>query len=172
MRPLETRYAQALFELVQDEEALNRDVELLTGTPELWKALLNPSVSQREKDRVLCRLFQGQSRKELLDFYRLLCRRDRMALLPAIREEYHKLSLKRENGAIALFRCARRPSQEDLERIGQALKKRHGLSRLEFQIQEEPELLGGFVIHLEGVTYDKSVRGMLQGLRRSLKERE
>ena len=36
----------------------------------------------------------------------------------------------------------------------------------------EPELLGGFVIHLQGTTYDKSVRGMLRGLRRSLKERE
>ena len=40
------------------------------------------------------------------------------------------------------------------------------------QLPYEPELLGGFVIHLQGTTYDKSVRGMLRGLRRSLKERE
>ncbi len=36
----------------------------------------------------------------------------------------------------------------------------------------DPEVLGGFVIQLEGITYDKSVRGVLRGLRRSLKERE
>ena len=36
----------------------------------------------------------------------------------------------------------------------------------------DPQLLGGFVLQLKGVTYDKSVRGMLRDLRRSLKERE
>ncbi|MFR6278088.1 MAG: F0F1 ATP synthase subunit delta [Acutalibacter sp.] len=59
-----------------------------------------------------------------------------------------------------------------MARIEEVLKRRHGLSKVEFQVKLEPELLGGFVIHLQGTTYDKSVRGMLRGLRRSLKERE
>ena len=45
-------------------------------------------------------------------------------------------------------------------------------SKVEFQVVVDPQLLGGFVVQLEGVTYDKSVRSMLRGLRRSLKERE
>ena len=32
-------------------------------------------------------------------------------------------------------------------------------------------LLGGFTLELEGVTYDKSVRGALSGLKRQLEER-
>ena len=39
MRPLEMRYALALYETLQDDEALSRDVQLLTGTPALWSAL-------------------------------------------------------------------------------------------------------------------------------------
>ena len=108
----------------------------------------------------------------LLSFFRLLCRRERLSLLPAVVERYHQLKLKAEGGAQGVFTCAREPSPEDLERIGEALQKRHGLSKVEFQVVVDPQLLGGFVIQLEGVTYDKSVRSMLRGLRRSLKERE
>ena len=71
-----------------------------------------------------------------------------------------------------MYRCARQPDPADLARLGDALKKRHGLSRIEFQVMLDPQLLGGFVLQLKGVTYDKSVRGMLRDLRRSLKERE
>ena len=35
----------------------------------------------------------------------------------------------------------------------------------------DPSLLGGFTLELEGVTYDKSVRGALAGLTRQLEER-
>ena len=94
------------------------------------------------------------------------------ALLPAIQGRYHQLKLEREGGAQAVYCCARQPAPADLARIEEVLKRRHGLSKVEFQVKLEPELLGGFVIHLQGTTYDKSVRGMLRGLRRSLKERE
>ena len=59
-----------------------------------------------------------------------------------------------------------------MQRIGKALEKRRGFGHIEFHVVVDPSLLGGFVIHVGGVTYDKSVAGMLQGLRRSLKERE
>lgn len=172
MRTLETRYALALLELTGDEAALEAGAARLMGEPALWQALLNPCIPAGEKDRVLCRALEGTAEGALLGFFRLLCRRERLPLLPAIRQRYHQLKLEREGGAQALFCCAREPAPEDLARIGEALEKRRGLSRVEFSVRLQPELLGGFVIHLGGVTYDKSVRGMLRGLRRSLKERE
>ena len=172
MRTLENRYALALFELTQNEEGLRAGAQLLTGDAALWKALLNPCIPVAEKDRVLCRLLGQGDDPVLLSFFRLLCRRERLSLLPAVVERYHQLKLKAEGGAQGVFTCAREPSPEDLERIGEAFQKRHGLSKVEFQVVVDPQLLGGFVIQLEGVTYDKSVRSMLRGLRRSLKERE
>ncbi len=172
MRTLEKRYALALFELTQDEEGLRTGAQRLMGDESLWQALNNPCVPRKEKDKVLCRLLKGEISPDLLNFFRLLCRRERLSLLPAIEKEYHQLKLKGEGAAQALFRCARQPDPADLARIGEALQKRHGLSRVEFRVELAPELLGGFVVQLEGVTYDKSVRGLVQGLRRSLKERE
>ena len=40
-----------------------------------------------------------------------------------------------------------------------------------FDVRMDPSLLGGFTLELEGVTYDKSVRGALAGLTRQLEER-
>ena len=86
-------------------------------------------------------------------------------MLPAILKSYHLLCLKAENGAQALYHCAREPDPSDLARVGEALKRRHGLSKIEFQVELDPRAAGGaFVLQLQGITYDKSVRGMLQGL--------
>jgi F0F1-type ATP synthase delta subunit len=34
----------------------------------------------------------------------------------------------------------------------------------------DPSLIGGFILTIEGVSYDRSVRGRLQGLSRYLEE--
>ena len=82
MRTLETRYALALLDLTQDEAGLEKAAGLLTGDDALWQALNNPCIPGKEKDRVLCRLLEGTVGKELLSFFRLLCARERLALLP------------------------------------------------------------------------------------------
>ena len=172
MRALETRYARALFQVVRDEASLSRDVELLTGSAPLWSALENPGVSRREKDRVICRVFQGNTSQKLLNFYRLLLQRERLSLLPAILRQYHLLCLQAEGGVRVVYRCARAPFSEDLERIGAMLKRRHGFSKVEFVVEQDPALMGGFLLQVGDITYDKSVRTMLRNLRRSLKVRE
>ena len=172
MRPLETRYALALLELTRNEEALTKGAALVQGESDLWQALNNPCVSREEKDRVLRRLLQGTVEGEVLSFFRLLCDRERLELLPAIVKEYHRLKLEEEGGAQGVYRCARQPHPEDLSRLEEGIKRRHGLSKVELQVVLDPGLLGGFVLQIQGVTYDKSVQGMLRGLRRSLKERD
>ncbi|MFQ7747220.1 MAG: F0F1 ATP synthase subunit delta [Eubacteriales bacterium] len=56
MRPLEQRYAQALFELTQEEAQFRSDTEFLTGDSSLWKVLCSPCVSTAEKHALLERL--------------------------------------------------------------------------------------------------------------------
>ena len=67
--------------------------------------------------------------------------------------------------------CVRRPGEEALEKLKKALCKLHKKRDIVFDIQIDPSLLGGFTLELEGVTYDKSVRGALFGLKRQLEER-
>ena len=171
MRPLEQRYAQALFELTQEEAQFRSDTEFLTGDSSLWKVLCSPCVSTAEKHALLERLLRDKTTPLLLNFYRLLCDRERIFLLPRILTYYHALCLDAEQAAEATLRCARPLAEADREQLSQALCRLHGKNRVELLTRLDPSLIGGFVIQLGDMTYDKSVRGMLRGLQRSLKER-
>ena len=69
------------------------------------------------------------------------------------------------------MRCAQRPDPAELEKLRQALCRLHGKRDLRFEIQTDPALLGGFTLELDGVRYDKSIRGALEQMRRQLEER-
>lgn len=171
MRPLELRYAQALFELTQQEAQFRSDTQLLTGNSALWKVLCSPCVGTAEKHALLERLFRGKTSPLLLNFYRLLCDRGRVSLLPRILTCYHVCCLDAEHAAEATLRCARPLAETDREQLSQALCRLHGKNRVDLLTRLDPSLIGGFVVQLGDTTYDKSVRGMLRGLQRSLKER-
>ena len=67
--------------------------------------------------------------------------------------------------------CARAPGEEELNKLRAALCRLHHKKDIQFDIRVEPALLGGFTLDIEGVTYDKSVRGALRRLERQLEER-
>ena len=55
--------------------------------------------------------------------------------------------------------------------MAKALCRLHQKQEIQFKFVIEPELLGGFLLELDGITYDKSVRGVLRGLAGQMKER-
>ena len=61
--------------------------------------------------------------------------------------------------------------EAELEKLKKALCRLHKKKDIVFDIRTDPSLVGGFTLELEGVTYDKSVRGALSGLSRQLEER-
>ena len=59
----------------------------------------------------------------------------------------------------------------ELDKLRRALCRLHRKKDIQFDLRVDPELLGGFTLGIEGVTYDKSVRGALRRLEQQLKER-
>lgn len=171
MSELARRYAQALYEVMPDETGLRATAEALMGQSELWATLCAPTVRAEEKKRLLGRLPELDGHGTLLRFYRLLAEKDRMALLPEILEAFRALGLREKNTARCVLTCVRTPEKEELERIRQALCKLHHRADIQFEIRTDPSLVGGFTLELEGIRYDKSVRGAMAGLSRYLEER-
>lgn len=66
------RYAQALWQVSPDGEALERTARALMEEPALWEALCSPAVQAGEKGRVLARLPGLEEGGPLPHFYRLL----------------------------------------------------------------------------------------------------
>ena len=93
-----------------------------------------------------------------------------MPLLPEIVDAYQEAALSARGAARCLFRCARPPETAELERLRPVLCRLHHKTDVAFDVRVEPALLGGFLLEIDGCTYDKSVRGALRGLKQRLEE--
>ena len=143
------QYAAALQETGCTLAQLEAAAAYLTGSAPLWEALCSPAVEANEKVAVLRRLPDFPGEGKLQDFLTVLARRGRFPLLPSIVAQYRDQAL----APVAQFLC-----------------KKHGYQAITFEIDVDPEVLGGFVLEIDGVTYDKSVRGQLQALAQSLQK--
>lgn len=171
MSELTRRYAQALYAVSPDEDGLRETAGALMGDSVLWEALTSPAVEPEEKARVLAKLPALDGHGLLLRFYRLLAFKGRMALLPGILEDFHDAVLAGRGCARCVLTCAHTPGEEELNKLRTALCRLHHKKDIQFDIRVNPALLGGFTLDIEGVTYDKSVRGALRRLEQQLKER-
>ena len=171
MNELSRRYARALYQVAPNEEALRTTAQALMTDAALWEALCSPAVHPEEKVRVLSRLPFLDGRGLLLNFYRLLAEKGRMALLPDIVEAFRDQALAQRGAALCRLTCVRVPDAASLDKLKKALCRFHHKEDVVFDIRTDPSLLGGFTLEIEGVTYDKSVRGALSGLSRQLEER-
>lgn len=171
MSELSRRYAEALYDLAPDEKPLRDTAEAMMADAALWESLLSPAVQAWEKEHILSRLPELEGKDQLLRFYQLLADKGRMALLPDILDAFHDLALAKRGAARCRLTCVRVPSAEEQQKLRQALCRLHHKQDIEFDVRIDPTLLGGFMLDIEGVTYDKSVRGALAGLARQLEER-
>lgn len=171
MNELAHRYASALYGLYSDEERLRETSDRLQNIPALWESLISPAVCSDEKQRVLARCLTDLSdAPELLRFFQLLAVKGRISLLPDIVKEFHELNLRQNNAAECVMTCVRLPDSASQERIKALLCKLHRKSEVHLTLRTDPALLGGFILDIEGVTYDQSVRGRLRSLARHLEE--
>ena len=171
MNELARRYAEALYQISPNEDALDSTAQVLMEDAPLWESLRSPAIQAWEKERVLARLPQLDGHGLLLRFYCLLAQKGRMALLPDILEAFHDKALAQRGAVRCRMTCVRAPGQAELEKLKKALCRLHHKQDMEFDVRIDPSLLGGFTLEIEGVTYDKSVRGALAGLTRQLEER-
>lgn len=172
MSQLARTYAQALYQADPGAgEALAETARALMEDAALWQALTSPAVQCREKEGVLARLECLAGRDILLRFYCLLARKGRMELLPGIVEAFQLLALAGRGAARCVMTCAHAPDPQSLERLRRALCALHHKQDIEMDVRVDPALLGGFTLTLEGVTYDKSVRGALKEIQRRMEER-
>ena len=171
MSDLTSRYAKAFLDAGGNDAELRQASDLLTENAELWEAMLNPTIPTVAKQRVLRRIPGMPESKELIAFLRLLTEKGRMILLHEIARDTHILQLEKYNSAVGTITFARKPTEQQLEDIKSKLCEMRHLVKVELNVSLDESLLGGFTLELGGVTYDKSVRGALNELKRNIRER-
>ncbi|MGE4352459.1 MAG: F0F1 ATP synthase subunit alpha [Oscillospiraceae bacterium] len=171
MSELTRRYAKSFLEKGGKESELKSANEILTSDSELWEAIISPAVSAEEKQRILHRVTGLPESKTLMGFLNLLAGKDHMKLLEQISRDVHFSEMKKQHGAEATLTCVREPTAQQLEAITKKICEMHNLDKIELNIKKDPSLLGGFMLELGGVTYDRSARGALREIAQNAEEK-
>ena len=171
MTELIQRYAAALYDLAQtDNMGLTGAAQELLEQEQLWKVLTSSAVRVEEKKELIRSAAPLAGLEPLQAFLCLLAEEGHLDLFPDILEEVHQLELAADGGAVCVMTCAHKPDQAALDDVRRAVCRLRNLDRVVLQVKIDPELLGGFVLEVQGVTYDRSVKGRLERLAKGLEK--
>ncbi|MBQ6412123.1 MAG: F0F1 ATP synthase subunit alpha [Ruminococcus sp.] len=137
------------------------------NSEELRSALLSTGVSDEEKERIADRAFSPAGSACI----KKLMRDGALAELPAIVKEYERLKLKQTGTVVCQLYCTQRPSQELTKEFREVIREKLGCQEVILDIRIDPSLIGGYVLHVDGKIYDKSVKNALKSLQGDLARR-
>ena len=163
------RYAAALFGAAQgDAGAVRAAADALMADTQRLNVLVSAATTDAEKKELLAGAPQLDGQDALKAFLQLLLEEGHLDALPEILPEFSRLALNAQGGMECVMTCARQPDEATQEAVRKAACKLRGAQNVVLQIKIDPSLLGGFVLDIDGVTYDRSVKGRLDRLARGM----
>ncbi len=160
-------YAKILFSMSINEDTIHQMKQLMTGSNELRDALVNPAVKQQEKEAVINALFDN----EVTGFLKVLCENNVVGLFPQIMEAYENLVLEHKNIISAKFSYAYKPSEEEIEQIKHMVCDKYNKSGVVLEMEQDDSLIGGYVLTVGHMEYNKSIKGALSEMQKALTRR-
>ena len=170
------RYANALFELAQDQksvDAVSADLaslrRALENSPDLTRLVRSPVFSAEDHAKALKAILEKMGANVLTTkFVLLLAEKRRLFVLIQIIAAYERLVAKSRGETEAEVTAARALSDAEITELKSVLKSRLGKEpRLHAKI--DPTLLGGLVVKVGSRMIDSSLRTKLDGLRAAMK---
>ncbi len=168
------RYAQALFQLAQQQNAVaevNADlkelVKALEATPELLALLQAPKISAANKKAMLANILSS-AHVAIVNTLNVLIDTKRMNELQNIASEFRDLAAASEGSAQATVYSTRALTDEERAEVSASFGQLVGKEKLEITNLIEPSLIGGIRVQIGNYIYDSTVASKLEGLKRTL----
>jgi F-type H+-transporting ATPase subunit delta len=170
------RYANALFELAQDQKAIDAvSTDLaslrraLETSADLSRLVRSPVFSAEDHARALKAVLDKMGAGALTTkFVLLLAQKRRLFVILPVIAAYERLVAKSRGETEAEVTAARDLSDGEIKDLKSALKSKLGKEpRLHTKV--DPTLLGGLVVKVGSRMIDSSLRTKLDGLRSAMK---
>lgn len=175
---LALKYAQAVFELAEEQGMLDEIQNQLTmveetiaSHQELATLLYHPRVPAEAKKETINKLFSDEIVEFLYKFLLLLVDKRREALLPAIAKEYMKLANQARNIDEAEVTTAMPLTEAEHAALAAKLSAVTG-KKMILKTAVDSRLIGGVVVKIGDKLVDGSVARQLQVLRTALMKTE
>ena len=170
------RYANAIFELAQEEksvEALERDFNalrsLIEQNPDLASVVRAPVFSRDQQGRVMKAVLEKMGAARLTTTFILtMAAKRRLFILNDVFRSFDRLVAKLRSEVQAHVTSARALSAAEIQELKTVLKAKLGREpRLETKV--DPTLLGGLVVKVGSRMIDSSLRTKLNGFRAAMR---
>ena len=159
-------YAKVLFSLGLQEEVIKGAKEVLSNK-ELMEALDNPSIKRLEKEAVIDRIFD----KEIRGFIKVLNLHGQIGSAAEVFQEYDAMVLESKHIIKAQLSYVTKPKETEIQQIKDMLCNKYRKTGVIMELKEDPALIGGFVLSVGNTEYDKSIKGTLEELQKTLVRR-
>lgn len=170
-----TPYARALFDFSVEKNIMhqitadfqNLDI-FLEEASELTDYLNNPVVRQEAKREILEKVLKSQVNTETFKFLMVLVVRDRINLLRAVISNY--LDLVYQTASIKMIEVSTASAFTNAQKdsLIEKLKELTNAREIRLVINEDPSLIGGFLIKTESKILDFTIKNQLQQLAKHL----
>jgi len=173
---LSGRYANAMFELAQEQNAIDRVAgdfaalkSLIDTVPDFAMLVRSPLLSRADQTRALKPVLGKIAVSDLTTkFLLLLAEKRRLHALAAIIAAYNRLLARLKGEIEAEVTSARPLSDRETSELKAVLKNKLGREpRLDSKV--DPTLLGGLVVKVGSRMIDSSIRTKLMGLRAAMR---
>jgi F-type H+-transporting ATPase subunit delta len=170
------RYANAVFELAQDQravDAVSNDLgslrRALESSSDLTRLVRSPVFSAEDQSRALKAVLDAMNAHPLsIKFVLLLAQKRRLFALTQIIAAYEHLVAKSRGETEAEVTAARHLKDDEIAELKSVLKAKLGKEpRLHSKI--DPSLLGGLIVKVGSRMIDSSLRTKLDSLRAAMK---
>lgn len=173
---LEGRYALAVFALAGEKKALDKvaqDLEnlktLAAESAEFSNLLLNPSLDKATQQKAITAIAKKAKLNPLtVKFLGVLVENRRLANLEKIAATYGRLLSDFRGEVEAEVKVAEKMTKAQQDALKKQLKKNLGQD-IAFEVEVDPELLGGLVVKVGSKVIDSSIKTKLENLTLAMK---
>jgi F-type H+-transporting ATPase subunit delta len=170
------RYATALFELADEQKALDqvaKDLvelrDMLAGSPDLQRLVRSPVLSRESQAAAMAKLAEhAQLAPMTANFIGLVARNRRLFALPGMISGYLQLLAERRGEIRAEVTAAQPLTEHQVTEVNDQLKRAIG-SKVAVEIRVDPALIGGLVVKVGSRMVDGSLRSKLQRLQLAMR---
>ena len=173
---ISVRYARALLKSASElklESAVYNDMlslaESYVRVPQLRFTIDNPMLAKDTKKQLLCTAC-GENRTEVTErFISLVLKEDRESIMQFMANSYITLYRQQKNVIRGRLITATAVSPATEQRMRQMVESRTN-GNVEFETEENPDIIGGFILEYDTYRMDASVKNKLHSILNTLKK--